>query len=241
MLCSNDGKTAVSSIESLIPLFGELNLEIVVVDNMSTDGSWEALKAISAPNLKLLRERSSRGRARQIGFEGSSGDYVLAHLDCDDTFDPKGIMTVLRRYHSDYEGKMLATMQRGWSSNITIAPRSLIQEIGGWRDVNWYEDWDLWVRTAAVGQYRFMPYPQENAPHSHITVRFDRRSIRSRRVRARYEQYRDSLRLGKAIFRKGERVLWNQWAIYYLARVDVAIRSPKLEPVPDPLFEPLTG
>ena len=208
---------------------------------MSTDGSWETLKALDIPNLKLFREKSSRGRARQIGFEGSTGKYVLAHLDCDDTFNPNGIAAILRRYHSDYEGKMLATMQPKWSSNVTIAPRSLIEEIGGWRDVNWYEDWDVWVRAAAKGMYQFVSYPHENPPHSQITVRFDRRRTRSRRIRTRYEQYRDSLRLGKTVFREGERVLWNQWVIYFLAAFDVAIRSSKLEPVTNPLFEPLTG
>jgi glycosyltransferase involved in cell wall biosynthesis len=240
MLCSNDGETVKKSIESLSPLTKELNPEIVVVDNKSTDGSWETMEALDLPNLKLLRERCTRGRGRQLGFEKSTGDYIIADMDCDDIFNPSGVTAVARRYLEDHDGRMLVTMKPTWYSNLTIAPRPVIDEIGGWRDVNWWEDWDIWVRAAAKGLYEFMPYPQDNPPHSHVMVRRDRTSNRYNRVRTRYEQYRDALRIGKAVFRDGERILWNQRAVYLLARANVWVGSSKLKPSPDPLFEPLT-
>jgi len=237
MLCSNDVKTAEKSVQSLLPICDELNAEVVVADNFSTDGSWEVLSSIRSPSLRVFRQRASRGKARQSAFERSTGAYVLANMDCDDLFDAGGVSSILKAYHSRFEGMVVAVLKPEWSSNITISPRALVNELGGWRDVNWYEDWDFWARAAAAGKYGFMPHPKENSPHSHITVRHERRTRRWLRVRTRYEQYRDSLLIGKGVFRRGERVSLKQKAVYAFASARVAAGG-RLVPVPDPYFEP---
>ena len=65
------------------------DLEVVVVDDGSTDGTLERLAALAEPRVKVLRSPSNGGaaRARNLGIENSVGDYV-AFLDSDDRWEP---------------------------------------------------------------------------------------------------------------------------------------------------------
>jgi glycosyltransferase involved in cell wall biosynthesis len=58
--------------------------EVVVVDNGSDDGTWEALqeRALTAPTLRLVQDRGSLGRIRNLAVEVSTGD-VVAFTDSD--------------------------------------------------------------------------------------------------------------------------------------------------------------
>ncbi|MEM9840523.1 MAG: glycosyltransferase [Pseudomonadota bacterium] len=64
--------------------------EIIVVDDVSSDGSVEAVEELSIPNLRLLkRDRPGPGgyAARNLGAEKATGDW-LAFLDADDEWLP---------------------------------------------------------------------------------------------------------------------------------------------------------
>jgi glycosyltransferase involved in cell wall biosynthesis len=59
--------------------------EVVVVDNGSSDGTWEALqeRATSEPRLQLAQDRGSLGHIRNLSVELASGDVVaLTDSDC---------------------------------------------------------------------------------------------------------------------------------------------------------------
>src|SRR5450432_379001 len=62
-----------SAIAQAVP-----NLEILVVDNCSTDGTWEALQAIRDPRLHLVRNDSNLGLFGNFNrcLELSRGEYV---------------------------------------------------------------------------------------------------------------------------------------------------------------------
>ena len=64
-------------------------VEIVVVDDGSTDDTMERLGRILVPELKVLSTARNVGpaRARNLGIAGSTGDYV-AFLDSDDAWEP---------------------------------------------------------------------------------------------------------------------------------------------------------
>jgi len=68
------------------------NWEHILVDDGSTDGSLELIKmAVSTdPRMQLLRSRGHSGpaKARNLGLEAASGDYV-AFLDADDLWLPE--------------------------------------------------------------------------------------------------------------------------------------------------------
>lgn len=61
------------------------NYELLVIDDCSTDNTYEIVKKYS--NIKLLQTpvNSRQGAARNIGLNNCSGDYVL-FLDADDAF-----------------------------------------------------------------------------------------------------------------------------------------------------------
>lgn len=70
-------------------------MEVVVVDDGSDDGTYEALNAVDAP-LTLHRQPINRGQsaARNLGWTTCEGEYVL-FLDSDDALEPEGVAALL--------------------------------------------------------------------------------------------------------------------------------------------------
>lgn len=74
----------------------DVALEVVVVDDASTDGTWQLLEAIADPRVVTVR-RAVRGRlaaARNTGIEAASGEWV-AFLDDDDVWSPDKLRSQL--------------------------------------------------------------------------------------------------------------------------------------------------
>ena len=227
------------SLDSVLALSAFRPVELVVADNMSTDGSAEVLRGYRDRGLiKLVEKRCSRGEGRQLALEASSGPYIVAHMDCDDLFSAKGIDAFIAAYHAGHEGTMVMTRRKDAreASNITIAPRKMVLELGGWRDLNWGEDWDLWARAYAAKRYSYVPYPSDDPPHLRITVREKRYTGISRGFGVRKEKYSDAIRARRRVFDPGEHVSVVQRLAYYAARASVALRRNYLKPTPPPDF-----
>jgi len=239
MLCSNDGGTVDDSVRSVLQLSQLRRVDVVVVDNLSTDGSEKTLRRMKDSGLiSLIERRCTRGEGRQLAFESSKGDYVLSHMDCDDIFDAEGISSLIDRYHAEFEGKAVMTKKRDSpeASNITIAPRRVIDLVGGWRPFNWGEDWDLWARLESVGYYSFMQYPVGSPPHRAIKVRTERYSGLSRGFQVRVSKYADAIRMGRRVFDPGEHVSIVQKGALATARLRVRLAAKSILPVPNPNF-----
>jgi len=119
-----------------------------VCDNCSTDGSREILAdCANKGKLKLIVERSSRGRGREIAFENSTGAWILSGLDMDDVFKPT-LRDILKLYHEKHEGYMLSF------GTVHIIPRTVVEEVGGWRDLYWGEDVDFRKRVESISKWR---------------------------------------------------------------------------------------
>lgn len=243
MLCSNDSKTLKKSVDSLAGLSKFVDIEIIVTDNKSRDGSVEILRGLSKDGLirEVIEQKCSRGKGRQLALEKARGDYVLSHLDCDDIFSAGAIHSLIRLYHAKYEGKMIMTRRtKGGYSNITLAPRQLTLDLGGWRDINWNEDWDLWARAAAEGKYVNVPYPYADPPHTFVTVRQDRDDSVFKRMQARYGKYRDCHRIGRTPFAGDSHVSLTQELMSWIAKTVVNVRQEKLTAVTNPDFKDMS-
>ena len=239
MLCSNDGESVEASLDSVLELSKLRKVEVVVVDNLSSDGSQLVLRGYEGRGLiRLIEKGCSRGQGRELAFRASSGDYILGHMDCDDIFDAGGLDQLIEKYHSSYEGKLLMTQKKGSdeASNITIAPRSLLNELGGWRDLNWGEDWDLWARGSGKGKYAFLQYPSDNPPHRRIKVRYGIYRGPLSRFGMRRQKYSDAIKTGRRMFKAGEHRSISQRLAYFVAKTSVTLRRGYLAPVPDPDF-----
>ena len=240
MLCSNDVGTVKQSIESILELSRYRSIEVIVTDNKSGDGSEQVLKDFEGTGaITIIERKCNRGIGRELAFRASRGEYVLSHMDCDDVFNAGGINGLIDTYHATFEGKALMTKRKdsAEASNITIAPRGVLDRIGGWRSLNWGEDWDLWARLASAGLYAFLPYPMDNPPHSSIKVRTERYTGRSRGFIVRVAKYSDALRTGRRVFDPGEHVSVVQRVAFAVAKSSVRLRGSSLAPVPDPGFK----
>ncbi|MFV0605191.1 MAG: glycosyltransferase family 2 protein [Niabella sp.] len=67
--------------------------EVIVVDDGSTDNTWDVLQSISHDKLRIFRkENGERGAARNYGAKQASGEY-LNFFDCDDIMYPNHLKT----------------------------------------------------------------------------------------------------------------------------------------------------
>lgn len=51
--------------------------ETVVVDNCSTDGTYEAIQSLGIANLRAVREKTSRGEGRNTAIRKARGDVIV--------------------------------------------------------------------------------------------------------------------------------------------------------------------
>jgi len=93
----NGKKYALECLDSLRALHSELALEIIVVDNASSDGTPDAI-AQQYPEVKLFRNSDNLGfaKANNIGIAASCGDYVA--LVNSDVVVPPGCLEKMVAY-----------------------------------------------------------------------------------------------------------------------------------------------
>lgn len=139
--------------------------ELVVVDAGSADDSLSVLDRFSKQhgNCRVQSEMRpcSRGRGRQLAFKLSRGTYV-AILDSDLRVRPAYgpfLQGYLRHPRRDESAFLAYEDMDGRRANLTCSfyPRSLIDQVGGWRDLWGAEDIDLWVRLIRASALTFLP------------------------------------------------------------------------------------
>ena len=152
-LCSTNYNTypiTRRSLESVLASIDGLDCEVVVVDNFSDDGSYEALMSHpkSVPIL-LERRRCSRGMGRQRAYQMSRGDYIVT-FDLDTIYNDRWARLLRWVIANEIPFGLSAVFSQFY-------PRPALRQVGGWRDFQYWEDVDLWVRLAARGLYRTYP------------------------------------------------------------------------------------
>jgi glycosyltransferase involved in cell wall biosynthesis len=184
MINRNNMPIIREAMELLLAQVDRSTYEIVVVDSMSTDGAKEYLDQLSRSGaITLIEEECSRGRGRQVGFERSSGSYVIGDIETDDLLTPGVIPRIVSFYHANFEGELM--VMKGFS----IAPREVYAALGGWKDLQWDEESYIWYLASTKGLLVYVPFETR----SKVTVR--RRST-LRQLRWRYVRARERLRIG---------------------------------------------
>jgi glycosyltransferase involved in cell wall biosynthesis len=213
----NDGQIVKDSLESILSQLDD-RFEVIVVDNFSNDGSEKVLAELAvAGKIKLIRKKSTRGMARQLAFESSKGEYVLAHFDLDDVFNPV-LSQLVEVYHKFFEGRLLkidSVREVGyWGRHFStfIAPSALLRQLGGWQDVQYGEDHALWLKASEMNQFRWISADLVSRSGEHA----DRRGAWNY-FRFRLSRHRDMFKLGLSLERKSGATNKLAWLIAYLS------------------------
>jgi glycosyltransferase involved in cell wall biosynthesis len=218
----NNAPTVRRALGSILDQIDD-DFEVIVVDNESTDGSFEILKEFAdSGKIELIRARSSRGKGREIAFEKSNGEYVIANLDMDDVFKPR-LRELLTRYHEAADGKLLWAYSRMkgkgyWGGeSFTITTRELLKEIGGWRDLQILEDRELCSRAARKGKFCTGTFALLESTNMHE----ERTRTLIARLRWKYVRYREILRCGFPMQLWNKHETWKQKSIKVFMRICV--------------------
>ncbi len=156
------------------------NLEIIVVDDGSADGTEDVVKAISDARLRYVQHDSNRGlpAARNTGIRAAHGEYV-AFLDDDDTWRAEKIEKQLRAIeHADAvlcaalvngtqikmhprESVTLDDLRRdnAFDPSGLIARSVVLRDIAFDEQLRQGEDWDAFIRIAEKYRIAYVREP----------------------------------------------------------------------------------
>jgi glycosyltransferase involved in cell wall biosynthesis len=133
-----------------------VELEIVVVDDGSTDRTAEKLQASSEPRLRVVRLDRPQGvaRARNAGIEAARGEWV-AFLDDDDLWAPEKLRVQLAAAEAQgasfaYGGAAAVTEERSWLYSLAPPDPEVLASVLLERNVLWGGCSNVVVRTDIV-------------------------------------------------------------------------------------------
>ena len=141
----NNADRIEESVDSLLRVVSDASVdyEIVIVDNVSTDGTTQILEQMSKRDsaIHFSSRRCTRGAGRAIAVTRSKGEYVM-HADLDSVYDRILAKVV----------KLVVESRRDKKDVIdNIMSRENLVRHGNWKDLNASEDIELYSRLLRNG------------------------------------------------------------------------------------------
>lgn len=92
----NEAPTILRAIERVLAVNYPCPTELVVVDDGSSDRSWDVVSSVSDPRLTPIRHRVNRGKGAAVrtGVDAATGSHLLV-LDADLEYSPADIPALL--------------------------------------------------------------------------------------------------------------------------------------------------
>lgn len=151
-LCSttyNCGTIVGKSVESILRWVNPEEMEFIVCDSQSTDGTPQQIKRFSHrfKKMKIVSRKCTRGEGRQIAFQNSTGEYII-RVDLDTIYN-RSWGEFLRWHSKHLPSFAIETYGSG------IFPRKLVEHVGGWKRLNRGEDIDMCFKLAMIGKIKW--------------------------------------------------------------------------------------
>jgi glycosyltransferase involved in cell wall biosynthesis len=136
----------------------DVDVEVVVVDDGSSDETTERLAELTDPRLRIVRHAESRGvaRARNAGIAIARGEW-LAFLDDDDVWSPRKLRLQLDAAEAAgasfvYGGAAAVAEDRSWLYSLAPTDPAVLARTLLSRNVLWGGCSNVVARTALVRQ-----------------------------------------------------------------------------------------
>ena len=125
---------SVITVEHSIKSVFDPSYTIVVVDNYSTDGTWEKLQELRKEyNLIILRLKSTRGKGRDYALHNCPENSTTVFFDLDSIYN--------ENFHN-----ILKSQIPGINVGTLIVKKEDAVRRGGWMDLNAGEDYEFKIR-----------------------------------------------------------------------------------------------
>ena len=128
----NEEKTIKKCVERvLVAKILNMNLEVIISDNNSTDNTKEILKSIKDPRIKLLFKENNEGKGANIknALNHATGDVVLFQ-DADLEYSPENFKNLLRPFFENEAEVVFGTrLSRAKTTRITGFPNYIANKI----------------------------------------------------------------------------------------------------------------
>lgn len=94
----NTLKTIIDRVQAV-----QLEKEIILVDDFSTDGTRAIYQNLKAPNIKIILQENNKGKGAAVsrGIKEAKGDYVIIQ-DADVEYDPQDYLKLVSPIISGY-------------------------------------------------------------------------------------------------------------------------------------------
>lgn len=178
----NGEKYIKETIDSVISAIGASDIEYLVIDDGSTDGTSRILQSYGTQITVIKQENQGESSAVNTGFNSAAGDFVLV-VSADDPLLSGAIFEGVEEFFDknpatvvwypnwnmiDHNGKLIRTVHVDEYSEDKLIGRfvclpgpgafirkSAAIQIGG-RRIKWkyVGDYDFWLRISRVGQLR---------------------------------------------------------------------------------------
>lgn len=116
----NYARFICEAIESILASSFPLNeIEIIVIDDGSTDDTAEKVKVYEAKVKYILQDNQGKAWATKVGIEHARGKYIF-NLDADDLFLPEKLQKVVEVFEKDRDCVHVAHPAIGWNVDDNI-------------------------------------------------------------------------------------------------------------------------
>lgn len=122
-------------------------MELVLVDNYSTDGTWEILNELQSHyNIQLYRKKCVKSLGWNIAFNKTEGEYTMKR-DVDDIFLDRTYYNILINHSNILDNNNIL--------NFELSKREVIEKAGNWAlDLNAGDDVEFMARMFKYGVRR---------------------------------------------------------------------------------------